>query len=54
MRQVKIFSCGNKDMLEKQVNEFISKNNDVINDIQFRASKGIISTEYSVMILCDK
>lgn len=54
MREVKIFSSGNKDIIEKEVNEFIKKNNDSINDIQFRASKGIISTEYSVMILLDK
>ena len=54
MREIKIFSSGNKDILEKQVNEFINKNSDLIKYIQFRASKGIISTEYSIMILLDK
>lgn len=54
MNEVKIFSHGNKEILEKQVNEFLKNNDQEIKDIQFRASKGIISTEYCVMIILIK
>lgn len=54
MKKIIIFSYGNKDILEKKVNEYLEKNSEYVDDIQFKASKGIISTEYSVMLVLNK
>ena len=53
MKSIKIFSHGNKDILIKMVNDFIKDNCNIIVDMQYMASKGIISTEYSVMIVME-
>ncbi len=51
MKKIVVFTHGNKDILEKKVNGFLEKNSDNVVDIQFQASKGIISTEYSIMLV---
>ena len=54
LRQIRIFSNSNKFCLVTEVNDFINDNKLKINDIQYSSTGGMVSTQYSVMIVIEE
>ena len=53
MKEIRVFSNENKYMLTNEVNNYLSGTKHKICDIQFSTSKGLLVTEYSVMIIIE-